>query len=228
MHYHYAGDRGDWDSQAFAFAQITRRVQSIAGQYSDVPEINGQSSSCLKQILLEEDVGDLEVLFRHRGIRTLDTMRSLTTNQQSVLSLKLTGFFEVLGVYPIGLENKLNYLFGSCATSERGLGNPDPLTHLDYDTQVTKELGAALSNAAHIYGWENYIECTRKVKHSRELIQAACLEVTWGLALLGIGKQNIKKKVRIKSSSRLPNGRCGMSSFGIALAACAAWIAVRP
>ena len=78
--------------------QMTRRSQSRAGHFSDVPERNGMSSPSMKQILLEEDLGDLELFFRKRGIRTLHAMRSQTSIQQSVLSLKAKDFLESLDV----------------------------------------------------------------------------------------------------------------------------------
>jgi len=123
-------------------------------------------------------------------------MRSQTSIQQSVLSLKAKDFLESLDVYVYhsDLQNKLNYLFG-CVTSGPSSTDgaaPYPLLHLDSDTKVKKALGAALYNAYEVYSWESYCACTLKLQHGRELIQAACLEVATGLSLLVVDKNRIK------------------------------------
>ena len=193
---HYSDEfcyAGGWNRHV---VQMTRRSQSRAGYFSNVPERNGVSSASMKQILLEEDLGDLEMFFRYRGIRTLHALRSQTAMQQSVLSIKAKDFLESLDVYVYhsDLQNKLNYLFG-CVTS--GSSSTDgaaayPLTHLDSDTKVKKALGAALYNAYELYGWESYCACTLKLQHGTELIQAACFEVATGLSQLAVDKEDIK------------------------------------
>ena len=176
--------------------QMTRRSQSRAGYFSDVPERNGVSSASMKQLLREEDLGDLELFFRYRGIRTLHALRSQTAIQQSVLSLKAKDFLESLDVYVYhsDLQNKLDYLFGRLTSgrSSAVAAAPHPLTHLDSDTKVKKALGAALYNAYEVFSWESYCACTLKLQHGRELIQAACLEVATGLSLLAVDKDRIK------------------------------------
>ena len=175
---------------------MMRRSQSRAGHFSDVPERNGMLSASIKRILLEEDLGVLEMYFRYRGIMTLHVLRSQTAMQQSVLSIKAKDFLESLDVYVYhsDLQNKLNYLFG-CATSGPSSTDgaaPYPLLHLDSDTKVKKALGAALYNAYEVFSWESYCACTLKLQHGRELIQAACLEVATGLSLLVVDKNRIK------------------------------------
>ena len=204
MYSHYDWNVGDFMPHTIQMA----RLDSIAGQFSDAPEMNGMSSACMKQILLEADLGDLDLFFRYRGVRTFDAMRSLTPNQQSVLSAKAYDFFEALGFYRSDLQNKLDYLFGCPPTSEPFLRDhidPYPLTHLDSDTKVKKELGAALYNAQDIYGWDNYCACTLKLRRGRELIKAACMEVATGLSYLAVDKSkklDKEKKELLKDAKR--------------------------
>ena len=114
MHYSqfhcHGGDA--WGSQTFA--QLAHQHgRSTAKQYSDIPPSNGQLSDALKHKLAEEDLLDLEVLLRHRGIRTLRALESLETTERAVLLVKSRELFELLGIFPSNLKNTLNMMLGA-------------------------------------------------------------------------------------------------------------------
>ena len=64
--------------------QMMRRSYSRAGHFRYVPEGNGKLSASFKRVLLEEDLGVLEMYFRYWGIMTLHVLRSQSSTQQSV------------------------------------------------------------------------------------------------------------------------------------------------
>ena len=108
QHHAHGGDA--WGSQCFA--QLAQQhCQSTASQYPDVSPSNGGLSEALKHKLAEEDVLDLEVLLRYRGIRTLRALENLNTEEKAVLLCKSRQLFELLGIFPSNLKNTLNKLF---------------------------------------------------------------------------------------------------------------------
>ena len=112
-----------WGSQTFA--QLAHpHVQSTAAQYSDVPPPNGGLSDALKHKLAEEDLLDLEVLLRYRGIRTLRALESLETTERAVLLCKARELYELLGIFPSNLKNTLNKLFGDVPQQGMFHGSP--------------------------------------------------------------------------------------------------------
>ena len=100
-----------WGSHTF-LALAHQNTVSTAKQYSDVPRSNGQLSDALKHKLAEEDLLDMEVLLRYRGIRTLRALESLETTERAVLLCKARELYELLGIFPSNLKNTLNKLFG--------------------------------------------------------------------------------------------------------------------
>ena len=127
MHYsqhHCLGKGSDaWGAQTFA--QLAHQHgQSTAAQYSDVPPANGQLSDALKHKLAEEDLLDMEVLLRYRGIRTLRALESLETTERAVLLCKSRELYELLGIFPSNLKNTLNKLFGD--VPHQGMFNVSP------------------------------------------------------------------------------------------------------
>ena len=98
--------------------------QSTAAQYSDVPPSNGQLSDALKHKLAEEDLLDMEVLLRYRGIRTLRALESLETTERAVLLCKARELYELLGIFPSNLKNTLNKLFGD--VPQQGMFHASP------------------------------------------------------------------------------------------------------
>ena len=112
-----------WGSQTFA--QLAHQHgQSTAARYSDVPPSNGQLSDALKHKLAEEDLLDMEVLLRYRGIRTLRALESLETTERAVLLCKARELYELLGIFPSNLKNTLNKLFGD--VPHQGIFNVSP------------------------------------------------------------------------------------------------------
>ena len=63
--------------------------------------------------LAEEDLQDLELLFRYRGIKTLRALVSLNRDERAVLLNKARHFYEVLGWFPSNLETSLENIFGN-------------------------------------------------------------------------------------------------------------------
>ena len=113
MHYsqHHSHGGDAWGRQTFA--QLAHQHgQSTAAQYSDVPGEDGSVSDALMRKLMEEDLVDLVVLLRYRGIRTLRALEALETTERAVLLCKAREFYELLGIFPCSLKNTLNKLFG--------------------------------------------------------------------------------------------------------------------
>ena len=109
QHHCHGGDA--WGFPAFA-RLAHQHGRSTAKQYSDIPPSNGQLSDALKHKLAEEDLLDMEVLLRYRGIRTLRAFESLESTERAVLLVKSRELFELLGIFPSNLKNTLNKLFG--------------------------------------------------------------------------------------------------------------------
>ena len=125
MHYsqHHCHGGDAWGSQTFA--QLAHQHgQSTAAQYSDVSPSNGQLSDALKHKLAEEDLLDMEVLLRYRGIRTLRALESLETTERAVLLCKARELYELLGIFPSNLKNTLNKLFGDVPQQGMFQGSP--------------------------------------------------------------------------------------------------------
>jgi hypothetical protein len=125
MHYsqHHCHGGDAWGSQTFA--QLAHQHgQSTAQQYSDVPPSNGQLSDALKHKLAEEDLLDMEVLLRYRGVRTLRALESLETTERAVLLCKARELYELLGIFPSNLKNTLNKLFGD--VPQQGMFHASP------------------------------------------------------------------------------------------------------
>ena len=100
-----------WNNQTFA--QLAHQYgQSAAARFSDNVPPNGGLTDALKQKLAEEDLLDMEVLLRYRGIRTLRALESLETTERVVLLCKARELYELLGIFPSHLKNALNKLFG--------------------------------------------------------------------------------------------------------------------
>ena len=215
QHHGHGGDA--WGQMTFA--QLAHQHgQSTAAQYSDIPPPNGQLSDALKHNLAEEDLSDMEVLLRYRGIRTLRALESLETTERAVLLCKARELYELLGIFPSNLKNTLNKLFGDFHASPWAMqsgampymhpqwaghggwghhGGPEPLTDpLHDDTYLKRTLGAALLGAREIVGWERYTECLRRLKRSDELVVASCLEAAEALAALGIPKEDVRDRER--------------------------------
>ena len=125
MHYsqHHCHGGDAWGSQMFA--QLAHQHgQSTAAQYSDLAPSNGQLSDALKHKLAEEDLLDMEVLLRYRGIRTLRALESLETTERAVLLCKARELYELLGIFPSNLKNTLNKLFGDVPQQGTFQGSP--------------------------------------------------------------------------------------------------------
>ena len=86
--------------------------QSANARFSDVVPSNGGLSDALRQKLAEEDLADMEVLLRYRGIRTLHALESLEPTERVVLLCKARLFYELLEVFPSHKKIALNKLFG--------------------------------------------------------------------------------------------------------------------
>ena len=122
QHHSHGGDA--WGSQT-SLQLAYQHGQSTASQYSDVPPPNGGLSDALKHKLAEEDLLDLEVLCRYRGIRTLRALESLETTERAVLLCKARELYELLGIFPSNLKNTLNKLFGD--VPQQGIFHASPL-----------------------------------------------------------------------------------------------------
>ena len=73
---------------------------------------SGGLSDALRQKLAEEDLVDMEVLLRYRGIRTLYGLESLEPTERVVLLCKARLLYELLEIFPSYRVNALNELFG--------------------------------------------------------------------------------------------------------------------
>ncbi len=101
-----------WNNQTFA--QLAHQYgQSAAARFSDNVPPNGGLTDALKQKLAEEDLLDMEVLLRYRGIRTLRALESLETTERVVLLCKARELYDLLGIFPRHLKNTLNMMFGN-------------------------------------------------------------------------------------------------------------------
>ena len=172
--------------QTLAWYQMERRQGSTAHDLSDVPAAQGMSSPRLQQILWEEKLYDLEILFRYRGVTTWEELIRLDALEQSVILRKAAEFFEVLNVQidHSVLEDKLVYLFNiNFGGRPPNSTNPYPPAP-EHATEVKKEIDLALYNAGHICGWDSYWACKDRLQRGNDLINAACLEVARGLAVL--------------------------------------------
>ena len=127
MHYseehNYPNQNNAWGRQHFC--QVAHQHgQSNASQYSDIPPSNGQLSDACKHKLAEEDLLDMEVLLRYRGIRTLRALENLETTERAVLLCKSRELYELLGIFPSNLKNTLSTMgwprrLGSAADTSR-------------------------------------------------------------------------------------------------------------
>ena len=93
-------------------------------QISDVPKANGGLSDALLHRLAAEDLLDMEVLLRYRGIRTLKSLESMETTERAVMLCKARELYELLGIFPSNLKNTLNQLFGDVPPQGRFAGSP--------------------------------------------------------------------------------------------------------
>lgn len=242
QHHCYADDV--WGKQNFGHL-AHQHGQSTASLYSDVCAFNGQLSDALKHKLAEEDLLDMEVLLRYRGIRTLRALESLQTTERAVLLCKARQLYELLGIFPSNLKNTLNKLFGDVPSSGAMQSGAMPYMHsqwagqawgltsipegpesltgpLDDDTYLKRVLGAALLGAREIVGWERYTECLRRLKRSDELIVASCLEAAEALAALGILKEDVRddeRKEALKAAKKAVRDvllwRCTGNALGL-------------
>ena len=112
-----------WDQTCNSQTWSTSQTCQLAG-ISDVPPQNGQLSDALQQRLAEEDISDVEVLLRYRGIRTLRAVESLETTERVVLLCKARELYELLGIFPSHIKNALNKLFGDVAQQGMCQGYP--------------------------------------------------------------------------------------------------------
>ena len=112
-HRHYYGECGNQNWNWWTPPQrACQYEQSATAQFSDVVPPNGGLSDALRQKLAEEDLADMEVLLRYRGIRTLHALESLEPTERVVLLCKARLFYELLEVFPSHKKIALNKLFG--------------------------------------------------------------------------------------------------------------------
>ena len=183
--------------QHLAWYQMQRREGSTAHDLSDVPVVQGMSSPRLQQILWEEKLYDLEILFRYRGITRREDLIRLDTAEQAVIVRKAAEFFDVLNVKVDHrvLEDKLDYLFtnNTCGRQPNTNIRLSYLQAPDHATAVKKALEPALYNAIPIYGEQRYWACKERLQRGTELIKAACLEAAKGLADL-VAMEGVSEK----------------------------------
>ena len=91
---------------------------------SDVPSENGKVSAALLARLAQEDLQDIEVILRHRGVRTLAALRVLGSNDRAVLLTKARSFYVLLGLFGGNLQNALQRIFENV-----GHAMPLPASH---------------------------------------------------------------------------------------------------
>lgn len=77
----------------------------------DVPQLASEVSLALRARLAREDLSDLEILLRKRGVRTVRSLLALETNDRAVLLSKARQLWEILGLLPNGLNTSLARLF---------------------------------------------------------------------------------------------------------------------
>ena len=224
MHYsqHHCHGGDAWSPQTFGQMAFPHG-KSIAWTFSDVPGANGQLSDALTHKLAEEDLTDMAVLLRYRGIRTLRALEGLEAQERAVLLSKSREFYEILGIFPSNLKNTLNMLFGDVplqgtfhsgsramhspwagrADWMRGLSSgsmfeaPEPLTEpLDDDTYLKRALGASLRGARDVVGWERYSRCLQRLRRSRELAVASSEEAAEALNAIDIPKEDVRDRDR--------------------------------
>jgi hypothetical protein len=77
----------------------------------DWPLGPGQPSPALRARLQREDLLDLEVVLRYRGVKTLRALNSMDTTERAVLGCKARQLWELLGIFPSNLKTALIKLF---------------------------------------------------------------------------------------------------------------------
>ena len=78
---------------------------------SDVPLEKGKLSPALAERLARDDLQDLDILFRYRGVRTLRALLTLECNDRAVLLQKARDIYEILGYFPSTLKTALEQVF---------------------------------------------------------------------------------------------------------------------
>ena len=112
-HPDYYGECGNQNWHRLTPVQRTYQYEQSANSFfSDVVPSNGGLSDALRQKLAEEDLVDMEVLLRYRGIRTLYGLESLEPTERVVLLCKARLLYELLEIFPSYRVNALNELFG--------------------------------------------------------------------------------------------------------------------
>jgi hypothetical protein len=68
-------------------------------------------SPALLRRLEREDLADLAVVLRYRGVKTLRSLASLDTSERAVLLFKANQLWELLGIFRSNLKLSINKLF---------------------------------------------------------------------------------------------------------------------
>ena len=99
------------DRQEAAEDRLRGAMTAAVSAPSDVPSENGKVSAALLARLAQEDLQDIEVILRHRGVRTLAALGVLGSNDRAVLLHKARAFYVLLGLFGGNLQNALQRIF---------------------------------------------------------------------------------------------------------------------
>ncbi len=146
---------------------------------SDVPIVNGHVSDALILRLAQQDLLDLGLLLKYRGVRTVRALDALDTNERSVLLVKSRQLYELLGFFPSNLHKAMDLLFANGEACVLGIGGvlssyPSPLQPGTVGSQASVASGPAFVNPQ----WRNGVSSS---SHSR------CSEVSCPPGLVPVG-----------------------------------------
>ena len=96
---------------SFLLLEFTERASSVMSfPEDDVPVGVGISPALLRR-LEREDLGDLSVVLRHRGVRTLRALSTMDCSERAILIDKARRLWELLGLFETTLRSSVKQLF---------------------------------------------------------------------------------------------------------------------
>ena len=168
---------------------ILEETNSIVRQFSDVPPSRAELSPRLKYTLANAGLEELELLLQRRGVRTLRALSLLESTERKTLLCVARQIFELLGVFPIHLQQNLNDLLGVSWQDHTDVQPIYTPVTLPDDTASRRRLHGYLLAASPHFGPARYEDCLRSLKRADEHAVAACSETAEALAALCLPRE---------------------------------------